>query len=131
MKKEIHTHKSLLEKGLVLEQEGDFDQAEKLYLDTIRKHPLEAGSYNRLMIIYRKQKEYKKEHKIILQAIKAYEDDVKATQTNWVQSNRKAARLSKQLVQSLGLTDKRGLPINEPPQIVTWRKRLANVNKKL
>jgi hypothetical protein len=130
MAKEIQSHKSLFEKGLAQEKDGAFDQAEKLYLETIRKHPLEVGAYNRLMIIYRKQKAIEKEQKIILQAIKAYEEDIKTTQTTWVKSNRKAARLSKQLVQSLGLSDKRGMPINEPPQIKTWRRRLVNLKKK-
>jgi hypothetical protein len=130
MAKEFQSHKSLLEKGLELEKDGAFDQAEKLYLETIKNHPLEVGAYNRLMIIYRKQRAIEKEQKIILQAIKAYEEDVKNAQTTWVKSNRKAARLSKQLVQSLGLLDKRGMPINEPPQIETWRRRLVNLKKK-
>ncbi|CAL1517812.1 hypothetical protein MMC2321_01548 [Chitinophaga sp. MM2321] len=66
-----------------------------------------------------------------MKAIKTYKDDVKATQTSWIQSNKKAACLSRQLIQSLGLANKRGLPVNEPPQMETWRKRLANLKKKL
>lgn len=131
MTKPAESHKSLLEKGIGLEKEGAFDKAEKLYLEAISKHPLEAGAYNRLMIMYRKQKALKTENKIILQAIKAYEDDVKATQKSWIQANKKAARISKQLVQSLGLTNKLGLPVNEPPQIQAWRKRLTNLKKRL
>ncbi|CAL1517811.1 hypothetical protein [Chitinophaga sp. MM2321] len=56
MAKSTNSHKILLGKGNELEEEGSFDEAEKLYLEAIDKQPLEAGAYNRLMIIYRKQK---------------------------------------------------------------------------
>nr|WP_295870284.1 hypothetical protein [uncultured Chitinophaga sp.] len=125
------SHKSLIEKGHQLEKEGALDKAIQIYLTAVKKDPLNAAPYNRLMILYRKQKEPRKEMAIINEAIKAYEDNVKAEQSSWMKKNRKAAGISRELVKALGLTDKKGVPVNLPPQIVTWKKRKENLGHKL
>lgn len=125
------SHKSLMEKGHQLEKEGEQDKAIQLYLTAVKKDPLNAAAYNRLMILYRKQKAPRKEMAVINEAIKAYEDNVKAEQSSWLKKNRKAANISRQLVKSLGLTDKKGMPVNQPAQIVTWKKRKENLSHKL
>ncbi|MGN7824007.1 tetratricopeptide repeat protein [Chitinophaga sp. 22536] len=125
------SHKSLIEKGLQLEKEGEPEKAIQLYLDVVKKDHLNAAAYNRLMVLYRKQKAPRKEIAIINEAIKAYEDNVKAEQSAWSKKNRKAASISRELVKALGLVDKKGAPVNQPAQIVTWKKRKENVSKKL
>lgn len=125
------SHKSLMEKGHQLEKEGEQDKAIRLYLTAVKKDPLNAAAYNRLMILYRKQKAPRKEMEVINEAIRAYEENVKAEQSSWLKKNRKAANISRQLVKSLGLTDKKGMPVNQPAQIVTWKKRKENLSHKL
>lgn len=125
------SHKSLIEKGLQLEKEGATDKAIQLYLSVVKKDHLNAAAYNRLMVLYRKQKAPRKEMAIINEAIKAYEDSVKAEQSAWMKKNRKAANISKELVKALGLVDKKGAPVNQPTQIVTWKKRKENLGHKL
>ncbi|SKA42754.1 Tetratricopeptide repeat-containing protein [Chitinophaga eiseniae] len=76
------SHKSLIEKGHQLEKEGAPDKAIQVYLAAVKKDPLNAAAYNRLMVLYRKKKEPRKEMAIINEAIKAYEDNVKAEQSS-------------------------------------------------
>ncbi|MBC9933491.1 tetratricopeptide repeat protein [Chitinophaga qingshengii] len=125
------SHKSLMEKGLQLEKQHETEKAIQQYLDIVKKDPLNAAAYNRLMVLYRKQKAPRKEMSIITEAIKAYEDNVKAEQTAWAKQNRKAASISRELVKALGLTDKKGMPVNQPAQVVTWKRRKENLQQKL
>ena len=55
------SEKELLQDAGEAEAEGSFDQAIDLYKLLIRKNDLESYYYDRLMIIYRKQRDYKNE----------------------------------------------------------------------
>ncbi|WP_433903221.1 tetratricopeptide repeat protein [Sphingobacterium puteale] len=121
----------LLKEARLLELEGKTPDAIKIYSQVISKDPLLAGPYNRLMILYRKLKDYKKELAIIKQAIGAYEQDIKNDQQIWKKANSKSARLSLSLAKSIGLLNDKGLPVYEDPQILSWRKRLETVQKKI
>lgn len=121
----------LLKEARVQELEGNTEDAIKSYSQVISKDPLQFGAYNRLMILYRKLKEYKKELAVIKQAIGAYEKDIKDDQQIWKKANRKSARLSLSLAKSMGLLNDKGLPVYEDPQILTWRKRQETVQKKI
>lgn len=121
----------LLESAREQERQGNLSQAEELYLMTIKADALKLEAYTRLMIVYRKQKLYKKELAIINKAIKTYEGAIKAEQQGRAQANRKAARLSKTLAEHLGLVDKNGLPVYEDKAVAGWRKRKQMVSHKL
>lgn len=123
--------KELLKEARSQELEGKTNEAIKSYSLVISKDPLEANAYNRLMILYRKLKEYKKELAIIKQAIGAYEKDIKDDQLTWKKANTKSAKLSLNLAKSMGLLNDKGLPVYEEPQIMTWRKRMETVQKKI
>ncbi|WP_312192018.1 hypothetical protein [Sphingobacterium sp.] len=123
--------KELLKEARSQELEGKTNEAIKSYSLVISKDPLEAKAYNRLMILYRKLKEYKKELAIIKQAIGAYEKDIKDDQLIWKKANTKSAKLSLNLAKSMGLLNDKGLPVYEEPQIMTWRKRMETVQKKI
>jgi tetratricopeptide (TPR) repeat protein len=113
-----------------LERADDLSEAGKLYSKIVAAAPLHVAAYNRLMIVYRKQKEYRKELQLINQAIKAYEDGLAERQQAWTKSNRKAAKLSKTLASKLGLVDKKGTPVYEQ-DIERWRKRKQTVTKRV
>ncbi|WP_343558941.1 hypothetical protein [Sphingobacterium sp.] len=121
----------LLKEARLQELEGKMQDAIKSYSQVISKDPLQFGAYNRLMILYRKLKDYKKELAVIMQAIGAYEKDIKDDQQTWKKANRKSARLSLSLAKSMGLLNDKGLPVYEDPQILTWRKRQETVQKKI
>ncbi|RKO68245.1 tetratricopeptide repeat protein [Sphingobacterium puteale] len=82
----------LLKEARLQELEGKTEDAIKSYSQVISKDPLQSGAYNRLMILYRKLKDYKKELAVIKQAIGAYEKDIKDDQQTWKKANRKSAR---------------------------------------
>lgn len=81
------------------------------------------------MILYRKQKMYKKELSAIKKAINAYEKDILKDQQAWKKINGHTAELSQNLARALGLMADKGLPQYEDPQILAWRKRLVVVEK--
>jgi len=117
----------LLENARQAEAEGRLDESAKLYEKVLKVYPTDEQVYNRLMIIYRKLKEYKKEATVIKKGIRSFEQLYSSTKT----SNAKIARLSKALLKSTGLVDKKGRSVYEHEPIAKWRKRLAVVGKKL
>ena len=121
----------LLKEARLQELDGKPEDAIKSYNQVISKDPLQVGAYNRLMILYRKLKDYKKELAVIKQAIAAYEKDIKKDQLSWKKANTKSAKLSLSLAKSMGLLNDKGLPVYEDPQILTWRKRQETVQKKI
>jgi tetratricopeptide (TPR) repeat protein len=123
--------KDLMKNADTLALEGKIADAIKKYTAAIKADPLLARAYNRLMILYRKQKEYKKEMAIIKQAIGAYEKEIKEDQQAWKKANSKSARLNLNLAKAMGLLDDKGLPVYEYPQVMTWRRRMETVRKKL
>ncbi len=119
----------LLEDAIRLEGEGDSKEAEKHYDIVLDRDPLNVTAYNRLMIIFRKQKEYRKELAIINRAIKSYEADAKSS-IQHRKLNSRIAGLSKSLAKSLGLLTKGGLPVFLNEDVDRWIKRREVVKKK-
>ena len=122
------TIQELLESGRDLEAEKDFDEAVKIYSGILKKNPLNEQAYNRLMIVYRKQKEYRKESAIIDEAIKVFEKEGEA---NRKPVHNKVQQLSMLLGKSTGLVDKKGKSLYTPEPIATWKKRKTMVLKRL
>ena len=100
----------------------------KNYLSILRKEQLNSAVYNRLMIVYRKQKEYQKEAELIKKAIEIYEAYYAKHQPS---HSAKVTSLSRALAISTGLADRKGKGLYNPEPIATWKKRLFNLKKKL
>jgi hypothetical protein len=94
----------------------------------ISEHPTAADAYNRLMIIYRKQKLYAKELKLINTAIKVFGEAFRKRQTRY---NSRVAALSKELLKATGLADKKGENLYQWGDLARWKKRKEVVQKKL
>lgn len=120
--------KSTIDKAKNAELGKDLSAAAELYEEAIKEDPLNEYAYDRLMIIYRKQKEYKKELKLINAAIKAYQQFYKSHQHT---GSKKIAEISKKLNRSFGLTDKKGNNLYQPEPIAGWEKRKAVVQKRI
>jgi hypothetical protein len=117
------------EKGRMPEQEGNPDKGAAAFEKLVKDDPLNEAAYNRLMIIYRKNKDYKKELATIMKGMAAFEKSFKSSSK--LPKTRKIATLSKSLSKSLGLTDKRGNMIHTREPLNRWSKRKLVVERML
>lgn len=107
-------------------EEKDPDAAIKEY-DRIRKsHPLKEESYDRLMILYRKSRRYPEEIRLIKEAIKIFKAGLPVKKVH-----AKISRISKFLLKSTGLTDKKGQALYQVQPIGRWQKRKQLLEAKL
>lgn len=109
------------------ESAADLSEEGKLLEKTIQSNPGNDKALNRLMVIYRKLKEPKKELKVINTAIKTFEERFKKRQPVY---NKKITTLSKALLKATGLADKKGNNLYEPGDLSKWRKRKALLLKR-
>ena len=123
----METHKQIQAAAKTAEAEKDFPSASKLYESLLKADPLNEKLTNRLMIIYRKMKNYKKELSVINKAIRQEQQHYASPQ----KSKRKVSELSKKLNISMGLTDKKGKSIVTSDSISRLEKRKQNVLIKL
>jgi tetratricopeptide (TPR) repeat protein len=113
----------LLRDAREAEYQGDADKALALYKDVVNSDPLVEEAWQRLMILYRKRKDYAGELKIINLALQTFESRNREEQRQWLQKNRKIANLARSLAKSLGLLDKKGIVIDDNPVLEKWRHR--------
>lgn len=113
------------------ELNGNISEATKLYERAVKQEPTDERAYNRLMIIYRKEKDYNAELKVINKGIEAFEKLYQAKSKKIIGSDKEAVRLSNALIKTLGLKDKKGNDLIEHEPIAKWKKRREIVRKKL
>jgi len=116
------------------ESKEDPDTAIALYEENMKSGYPDPYSFDRLMILYRKQKKYKDELRVINRAIKVFTDDYARHQKNQIVTarNKKQVKdLSAAIMRKSGLTDKKGNETYLPEPIGKWMKRKAVVEKKL
>ena len=106
-------------------------QAAKLYEQALQEKPADPFPYERLMIIYRKQKLYKDELRVINTGLKNLREINKQRQQKNIGRNSTISRLSSALMKSSGLIDKKGKLLYEPEPIPKWENRKAVVEKKI
>ncbi|MEP7377098.1 MAG: hypothetical protein ABI675_27100 [Chitinophagaceae bacterium] len=119
----------LLSEAKQLESQGELQKAIAMYERLIKKNPVNENAYNRLMIIYRKQKEYKKEMTVINAGIKSFQQFYKSALK--LPADRKIKALSNALLKATGLADQKGKLLYEREPIGHWNKRRELVSKKL
>lgn len=120
-KETITNNDDLLHLASEHEKNDELEDAATLYLRYLKKIQGNENVYSRLMIIYRKQKEAKKELAIINQAIKTFENIFK--KETRVSPSRKAIEISKRLIKSLGQ--------NEREPLRKWKRRKILLEKQL
>jgi hypothetical protein len=119
--------KKTIEEANEAEEKEDISLAIKDYEEAIKLNPLSEKAYDRLMILYRKEKNYKSELKLINTGIKAFENFYRSRKSG----SKKIAEISKKLNRSFGFTDKKGNAIYDPEPIARWKKRKVTVEKKI
>ncbi|WP_205510175.1 hypothetical protein [Longitalea arenae] len=106
----------------------------ELYEQQTKSGTTDPFPYDRLMIHYRKQKEYKKELQLINQALKVFSERLKK-QTNQIFEGAKSRTASKKLMEkfgrSVGLMDKKGNLKMLPEPLARWTKRKQTVQQKI
>jgi len=114
-----------------LEGAAKFKGAAEQYALILKHNPLHVEAGNRLMMMYRKLKEYKKEAALINKLVAAHEKEIEGNQREWIKNHGELAELSRPLAESLGLLDSKGLPYYENELLKRWKKRKEVVSKKL
>ena len=113
---------------------GDLERAAALYEENISLHIADQHSFDRLMIIYRKQKEYTKELQVIKKGIALFQEENKRPLKESVSARKDKAqlvRLSNAFMKGTGLVDKKGKESFFPEPVNKWIKRQAIVQKKI
>jgi hypothetical protein len=119
--------KKMVEEADDAEEKKNISLAKEDYEQIIKKDPLAEKAYDRLMILYRKEKDYKSELKLINSGIKEFERFYKSRKTG----SKKIAEISKKLNRSFGFTDKKGNAVYDPEPIARWKKRKVTVEKRI
>jgi len=109
-------------------EKTDPSLAIETYKQIVEKDPLQTRAYDRLMILYRKEKDYKKELSIINSGIKTFE---KFYKDQLGKPSKKISEISKQLNKAFHLIDKKGNSLYAPEPIDRWQKRKEVVEKKM
>jgi tetratricopeptide (TPR) repeat protein len=118
-----------LQEARDFEKAGDLEEAAGLYKKVIKLRPGYEPAYDRLMIIYRKLKEYEQELDLINKAIKIFTEMHESVLK--VKNNRQVNAISNKLLKSLDLVDKKGKPLYEAEPMRRWNKRKRAVEKKI
>ena len=124
----VKHYTELLRQAKVYDNEGELESAAENYEQVIRQNPLEEQAYTRLMIIYRKLKEPKKELNVInkgIDAMMAHHDKKLAVYSR----NNTVGRLSKALLKSVSGKNKKTIDYPEP--VPKWIKRKEALAKKI
>lgn len=112
------------------EQEGKLDKAIKLYEQNIKEDYADEFAFERLMIIYRKQKEYKHELRVINRGIELFQrnlrEHLKQTLSRHI-DGKKLEQLSNAILKKTG-SKKQELHFPDP--IDKWMKRREIVEEK-
>jgi tetratricopeptide (TPR) repeat protein len=113
------------------EQNGDLDKAIKLYEQNIKEEYADEFAFERLMIIYRMQKEYKDELRVIKRGIEVFEQNMQEHLKHSLSRHvdgKKLEQLSNAIMKKTGLKKEE---LHFPDPIDKWIKRKEMVETKL
>jgi tetratricopeptide (TPR) repeat protein len=113
------------------EHDDDPGEAIKLYEQNVKEDYADDFAFERLMILYRKQKRYKDELRIVNRAIDVFEESLKTHLHDSLARHthgKKLEQISKAIIKKSGLQKEE---FHFPDPIDKWMKRKAIVEKKL
>jgi tetratricopeptide (TPR) repeat protein len=116
------------------ESNEEVDKAIKLYEENIKEAFPDPYAFDRLMVLYRKQKKYKDELRVINRAIKVFTDDYARHRKGMLseaKNKKQVQALSNAIMKKSGLTDKKGNETYIPEPIGKWMKRKEVVEKRM
>ena len=102
------------------------------YREQVKQGVFSALPYERLMIYYRKEKNYEEELKVIKKGIDTFKKFYTNLQSSAIKKQKsKIAELSRQFGKSTGLIDRKGNDTYLPEPLPKWIKRQSVVEQKL
>lgn len=114
------------------EKNGQLATAIGLYEQNTREGRPDPHAFQRLMILYRKNKNYEKELQVINRGIKVFQQQ-HLDRLNRAQAGRKnrkeIARLSTDLLKKMGVPAGKADTLFQPEPVATWMKRKQMVEK--
>ncbi|MEJ7737989.1 MAG: hypothetical protein WKF97_11220 [Chitinophagaceae bacterium] len=120
--------------GKEAELNNDIKAAIKYYEENVKAGHADQYAYDRLMILYRKQKEYKNELRVISKGIKVFKEQsqnqLKGTLSNR-RNKKQLIELSNIFMSRSGLKDKKGNHTYFPEPVNKWLKRKVLVERKI
>lgn len=119
----------LLTEARRLEQADDLPGAAGVYEQVLHADPFHQQAVARLLTIYRRLKDYKKELRVIENALAAYKQRDKALREKWISDHPHAARVGQKFLKSLGGTSVSAFGSNS--DVERLLKRKAVVEKRL
>jgi len=103
-----------------------------IYKEQVKNGVFSPLPYERLMIHYRKEKEYAEELKVIKKGIEVFKKHYSSLQAAVVKRKKSSIEeLSRKISRSTGLSDKKGNTIYLPEPLPRWTKRLSIVQQKI
>ncbi len=120
----------IIENAKHAEAEGGLTEAARLYEEAIKQSPLNDFPYSRLMIIYRKLHQYRDELRVINSGIKSFEEDY-LSRKQAVVANKNIRRISRAIMERMGLVTNLNKQVLQLEPIAKWRKRRDIVARKV
>ncbi len=123
-----------IQQGAAAEAAGDMKAAVELYESSIKKGIADPFPFDRLLIIYRKQKKYKDELRVIKRGIEVFNKQMKEQQQRLLAHTKSLTslkRLSNAFSKTSGLTDKKGTLKYLPGPVSKWLRRKKIVEEKI
>lgn len=109
-------------------EKSDASAAIELYQLILKIDPLQTHAYDRLMVMYRQERNYKKELSVINSGITTFEKFYKEQSGK---PSKKISEISEKLNKAFQLVDKKGNSLYSPEPLSRWQKRKETVEKKM
>jgi tetratricopeptide (TPR) repeat protein len=127
----VRSFAELMAEAREAESNGEPATAIKLYQRATKMEPHNELPYNRLMILYRKEKQYEEELEIINKGIRTFEEFYQKRSEKLFGGRKSATQLSNALAKSLGQRGKKVQELYFPEPVPKWIKRREVVEKKV
>jgi hypothetical protein len=113
------------------EEEGDINKAVRFYEQNIREDYADKVAFERLMIIYRQQKDYKNELRVIKRGIEVFQQSFKERIKHSLAKRVGDKRLEQLSNAIIKISGQKKEELHFPDPIDKWLKRKEIVEKKL
>jgi hypothetical protein len=127
----VKPYHELMAEAKEAESFNDHELAIRLYEQALKQESHLQLPYDRLMVLYRRQKDLESELNVIHKGLRAFEEFYRKRAEKVIGKQGKAARLSAELARSLGQKGQKGSNYHMPEPIPKWTHRKKLVEKKL
>jgi uncharacterized protein YciI len=120
-----------MQEALDLEKHGEIADAAQIYQKIFDRDRGNRPVIHRLLVIYRKLKEYRKELAVIDAATTAYQQHQKTVQEKWINDHPKAAGIGRSMLRQLEQAGDKASIFGADPTVDEWLRRMKFVKRKI